>query len=295
MKELIEWLARMEHMSGRVYLSAAEIFKEDKKLAPLLSRLAKDEEWHFQIMNRAMDVLAGQNQQPPLLSNWISLNKEKLEAPFLEAARKITNGIFTRDDLLDYLVAGEFSEYNLIFLYVIDSLKYAHQEFAYAASKMELHKKSVEDFLKSLPDSQNYVRQINALPKVWNATLLVVDDYKPIRKLLADILETEGTVETAASGNVGLRKVRNKFYDLVLTDMTTPAKGGIQFYNQAVQQDDLISERFLFLLNTPTENELDFVMKNHIEYLEKPFSIEEIRKAVHAILTRPPRELREAV
>jgi CheY-like chemotaxis protein len=295
MKELIEWLARTEHMSSRIYRSAAEIFKKDQKLAPLLNSLAKDEEWHFQIMNRAGEVLAGQQQQPQMLSNWISLNKEKLEAPFLEAADKITKGILTRDDLLGYLVAGEFSEYNLIFLYVINSLKYADKEFAYAASKMELHKKSIEDFLKSSPGCQNYVRQIKVLPKVWNVTLLVVDDYEPMRKLLADILDTEGIVETAESGNTGLEKVKNNFYDIILTDMATPADGGIQFYNQAVLYDALVSERFLFLLNTPTEKELDFVMKNHIDYLEKPFSIEEIRKTVHEILTRPPGKLREAI
>jgi CheY-like chemotaxis protein len=297
MQGLIEWLARTEHMQSRIYRSAAEIFKDDAELGPLLNQLAEDEELHFQMMNRALDVLSGEMPQPPMLSDWISINKTKLEAPVLETADKITKGILRREDLLDYLVAGEFSEYNLIFLYVINSLKYNNREFASLASQMEYHKKSIEHYFKSLPDNQNYVRQISALPRVWTTSILVVEDYEPMRILLADILEAEGTVETTASGNMGLRKAANTFYDIILTDMTSPAQGGIQFYKQAIHLNPFIAGRFMFLLNTPTRKEVDFVRNNNLAYLEKPFSIEEIRKAIHEILAKPPqkRMLREAV
>lgn len=297
MQGLIEWLARTEHIQSRIYRSAAEIFKDDAELGPLLDQLAKDEELHFEMMNRALDVLAGEMPQPPMLSDWISINKTKLEAPVLETADKITKGILRREDLLDHLVAGEFSEYNLIFLYVINSLMYNNREFASLASQMEYHKKSIEHYFKSLTDGQNYVRQISALPKVWNTSILVVEDYEPMRILLADILESEGTVETTVSGSTGLRKVANTFYDLILIDMTTPAKAGIQFYKQAVHLNPLIAERWMFLLNTPTREDVDFVRNNNLAYLEKPFSIEEMRMAVHGILVKPPqkRMFRKAV
>jgi len=297
MQGLIEWLARIEHMQSKIYYSAAKILYEDEQLGPLLNQLAKDEEFHFHLMTRALDVLAGEMPPPPALSHWISVNRAKLEAPLLETADKITRGILTRADLLEHLVAGEFSEYNLIFLYVINSLKYNNREFASAASQMEYHKKSIEQYFKSLPDYQNYVRQISALPKVWNTSILVVEDYRPIRMLLADILETEGTVETSASGDTGLRKVASMFYDVILTDIGTPAQGGIEFYKQAIQYDPLIADHFMFLLNTPSEKEVEFVKKNNLAYLEKPFSIEEIRKAVHEIILKPyqKRKLGEAV
>jgi CheY-like chemotaxis protein len=297
MKELILWLAKMEQMSSKVYRSAADIFKEDKELGPLLNQLARDEEWHYHMMRRAMEAFTEEKRQPPILSNWISLHKAKLEAPFLEMAIKISIGTLTRDAVLDYMVASEFSEYNLIFLYVINSLKYSSQEFAYAASKMENHKKSIQHFFESSPDYQNYLRQISALPRVWNTSLLVVEDYEPIRTLLADILEKEGTVETTTSGNMGLKKVTMKFYDLILTDMTTPTMSAIQFYKQAVQRNPLIAERFMFLLNAPTEEEVNFIKNNNIDYIEKPFSVEQIQNTVHEILIRQTqkRKLREAI
>jgi CheY-like chemotaxis protein len=286
MQGLIEWLARMEHMQSKIYCSAAEIFKADDKLGPLLNQLAKDEELHFQLMKRALDVLDGEISQPPALSQWISVNKEKLETPALETSDKITRGLLTREDLLGHIVAGEFTEYNLIFLYVINSLKYNNREFASAASQMEYHKKSIEQYFNSLQDYRNYATQISALPKVWNTSILVVEDYKPIRILLADILITEGTVETSASADAGLRKVANMYYDVILTDMTTPSEGGIEFYKQAIQYDPLIAERLIFLLSTTSRIEVEFVKKNNLVYLEKPFSIEKIRKIVHEILAK---------
>ncbi len=37
MKEIIEWLIGMEHLSGEVYNEAAGLFKEDKEFVKLLT------------------------------------------------------------------------------------------------------------------------------------------------------------------------------------------------------------------------------------------------------------------
>jgi len=289
MKALIEWLIKMERISSDIYNKAADILKEDKELAPFLNHLAKDEEWHAQVMSTALEVLPGETH-PPSIIELDSANKAKLEAPFLETAKNISKGALTIDAVLDCIVTTEFTEYNELFLYVVNSLKESSREFTYVASKMEHHKKSIEHYFESLPDSKKYLSQIRRLPRVWVTTILVVEDYEPISTLLTHILSTEGTVETTKSGNIGLKKIAEKYYDIIVANMTTPEMSGIEFYKRAVQHDPLVIDRFMFLMNTPMKGDYDFVKKHNIDYIEKPFSVNHIRKAVYEILSRLPQK-----
>jgi CheY-like chemotaxis protein len=59
------------------------------------------------------------------------------------------------------------------------------------------------------------------------ATILVVDDQPPIRRLLVDLLAAKGyAVESAAGGNEALEKVRSVRPDLVLLDVMMPDLSG---------------------------------------------------------------------
>jgi CheY-like chemotaxis protein len=289
MKALMEWFICMERMSGDIYKKAAEIFREDKVLAPYLAHLAKDEEWHAQVMSKALEALSDEAASASIIE-LDNADKTKLEAPIHEMKKNITQGALSKDDLLDCIVTTEFSEYNHLFLYVINSLKESNQEIAFAASKMEHHKQSIERYFESLPNGRKYISRIRNLPKVWDTTILVVEDFAPIRTLLADILSTEGNMETTESGNKGLEKITKKFYDLIVTNMTTPEMSGIEFYKQAVRHDPLVVDRFLFLMNTSMKDHYAFVKEHAIDYIEKPFSVDHIRKVVSDILTRLPQK-----
>ncbi len=66
------------------------------------------------------------------------------------------------------------------------------------------------------------------------ADILIIDDEKAIRKTLTEILSFEGyKVEEAADGEEGLKKFREKNYDLVLCDIKMPKLDGIEFLQRA--------------------------------------------------------------
>ncbi|MBN8689015.1 MAG: sigma-54-dependent Fis family transcriptional regulator [Chitinophagales bacterium] len=66
------------------------------------------------------------------------------------------------------------------------------------------------------------------------ADILIIDDEKAIRKTLTEILTFEGyKVEEAADGEEGLKKFREKNYDLVLCDIKMPKLDGIEFLQRA--------------------------------------------------------------
>ena len=59
--------------------------------------------------------------------------------------------------------------------------------------------------------------------------VLVVDDEKFIRDILADFLSLEGyAVRTAQDGSAAITELHNAPYDLVITDLKMPKLGGLR-------------------------------------------------------------------
>ncbi len=64
--------------------------------------------------------------------------------------------------------------------------------------------------------------------------ILIIDDEKAIRKTLTEILSFEGyKIEEAADGEEGLKKFKEKNFDLVLCDIKMPKLDGIEFLQKA--------------------------------------------------------------
>ncbi len=66
------------------------------------------------------------------------------------------------------------------------------------------------------------------------ADILIIDDERAIRKTLSEILSFEGyKVDEASDGEEGLKKFREKTFDLVLCDIKMPKLDGIEFLQRA--------------------------------------------------------------
>ncbi len=66
------------------------------------------------------------------------------------------------------------------------------------------------------------------------ATILIIDDEKSIRKTLTEILTYEGyNIDEASDGEEGLKKFKEKTFDLVLCDIKMPKLDGIEFLEKA--------------------------------------------------------------
>ncbi len=68
------------------------------------------------------------------------------------------------------------------------------------------------------------------------SSILIIDDEKSIRKTLTEILSYEGyKIDEASDGEEGLKKFKEKTYDLVLCDIKMPKLDGIEFLEKARQ------------------------------------------------------------
>ena len=92
--------------------------------------------------------------------------KERIESPFTVCYEMLSYGTLTKESLIDCLIDTEYSEWNDIFIYVVNTLKERSREFKYVASKMQNHVQKISEFVNSLPDSNKYTDKINDIPEV---------------------------------------------------------------------------------------------------------------------------------
>ncbi|MBU4056043.1 MAG: hypothetical protein KKA41_16925, partial [Proteobacteria bacterium] len=83
-----------------------------------------------------------------------------------------------------------------------------------------------------------------------------------------------------------MNKVKAKYYKLIISDMDMPLMDGMTFFRTAKRLFPNIDKRFLFFTGNLTNDKMDFIKENHLAYMEKPASLNEIKKNAAEILTR---------
>lgn len=118
------------------------------------------------------------------------------------------------------------------------------------------------------------------------ATILVVDDEKPLRELVRAYLESEGhRVLEADAGQSALQLVADGKPDVVILDLMLPEIDGIEICRRVRTQSDV----YIIML-TARADEVDRVVGLEVgadDYLTKPFSPRELVARVRACLRRP--------
>ncbi|MDF2382606.1 sigma-54-dependent Fis family transcriptional regulator [Nostoc ellipsosporum NOK] len=100
--------------------------------------------------------------------------------------------------------------------------------------------------------------------------ILIIDDEKAIRKTLSEILSFEGyTIEEAADGEEGLKKFREKTYDVVLCDIKMPKIDGIEFLQKAGESNPDVPI-IMISGHGNIETAVEAVKKGAYDYISKP-------------------------
>lgn len=106
--------------------------------------------------------------------------------------------------------------------------------------------------------------------------VLIVDDEKFIRDILADFLGMEGyVVRTAEDGQAALSELTHAHYDLVISDLKMPRMGGIEL----LEQIGSAAPNALTVIMTgfgTVETAIDAMKRGAYDYILKPFKVEEV-------------------
>jgi two-component system, NtrC family, response regulator PilR len=121
---------------------------------------------------------------------------------------------------------------------------------------------------------------MKTLPK----RMLVVDDEKSVRDLLAEYLNEYGyDVTCAANGQDALQIYKQGQFDVVMSDLNMAPMDGLELLNKVKE----INPDVLFIMITgypSITSSIEAIKKGARDYITKPFNIDEIRVKVERAL-----------
>jgi PAS domain S-box-containing protein len=136
------------------------------------------------------------------------------------------------------------------------------------------------------PTSVPEVQRDDMLASLQTGAILVVDDEPEVANVLAELLMIDGhQVDTAANGAVALRKLRERTYDLILSDLRMPEMDGPGLYQALERHHPVLSQRMIFMTGDALAPETQgFLARTVVPSVSKPFSVQEIRRVIQQML-----------
>jgi len=118
------------------------------------------------------------------------------------------------------------------------------------------------------------------------ASVLVVDDERAIRFLLAELLNREHhTVEMAADGSLAIEKLRDREFDLVISDLHMHQVDGMGVL-KATKESSRNTEVLILTGNGTIPTAVEAMRLGAYDYITKPLDIENFRMKVRQALER---------
>ncbi len=110
--------------------------------------------------------------------------------------------------------------------------------------------------------------------------ILIIDDEEPIRYALNTILQEQGhEVDACETGTAGLKKIKEKSYNMVLLDYNLPDMDGLKVAQEIRNIDGEVPIVFISAYGT-TEVILRAVRLGAFDFIEKPIHSEELFGAI---------------
>src|SRR2546421_660696 len=115
-------------------------------------------------------------------------------------------------------------------------------------------------------------------------SILVVDDEKPQRDILQEILTSAGyDVTSAASGEAALKFAKDRSFDLALTDLKMTGMDGIELLQHLLALDSSIIVILLTAHGT-IDSAKEALRRGAFDYLQKPFDRERLLQTIKRAL-----------
>jgi signal transduction histidine kinase/ActR/RegA family two-component response regulator len=118
--------------------------------------------------------------------------------------------------------------------------------------------------------------------------LLLVEDEAPLAAVVKEFLAAEGCrVTVCRSAEEALRALAWEEFDIVISDLRMPGKGGQWLYEQIGAHYPRLAERTVFITgDTVSRPTASFLRHSGQPNLAKPFRLEELRRALAQLLAR---------
>ncbi len=145
------------------------------------------------------------------------------------------------------------------------------------------------DVPKKISIEADGVKQEEKAPEPQERRVLVVEDSKPLRRMLVKIMETQKfTVEEAENGKVALATLKLRgpdFFNLLVVDLMMPVMDGAHFISEARSAFGDKMPPVLICSSRSDRETITLVMKLGVSgYVLKPFKTETVINKVQEVL-----------
>ena len=159
----------------------------------------------------------------------------------------------------------------------------------------------IHDF-KFSDDLSQYVNQLEEQPLVFEdnvlddlnsaekPNILLVEDNKPLRKFMRDLLSSDYHVLEAENGKVGFKTAVKEQVDLIVSDVVMPQLSGTELCSMI--KEDIRTSHIPVLLLTSRSSliyKLEGLESGADDYISKPFSIKEFKLRIKNSLSSAER------
>ncbi len=124
--------------------------------------------------------------------------------------------------------------------------------------------------------------------------VLVVDDHRPARESMADILRRAGhQVHCCSSAAEALQQIEQRTYDCIVTDLMMPGMNGVELVRQ-LETRRYPAQVVMVTAHATVSSAVEAIRHGAFDYIEKPFDVDRLESLVgHAIrhgrlLDQPP-------
>ena len=148
MNETVSWLIRVESTASNLYAEAALLFREDKAFSQFLSTMAIEEKDHEKLLQE-LSALIPDNHIKKVSFLADDDFRSKVEAPLRRAWVLMKNGKLTKSAMIDVVVEAEYSEWNELFIYVIDYFNATGDQLKKAVFEVDEHRAHIQDYFSS--------------------------------------------------------------------------------------------------------------------------------------------------
>jgi DNA-binding response OmpR family regulator len=123
--------------------------------------------------------------------------------------------------------------------------------------------------------------------------ILIVEDNRDLRSFIASNLNEEYSILEAGNGVQAMEVVERETVDIIISDIMMPEMDGLELC-KALKANPAYSHLPLILLSakTDTPTKIEGLNRGADAYMEKPFSVEQLKAQIHAIINNRNR-LRE--
>ncbi len=116
--------------------------------------------------------------------------------------------------------------------------------------------------------------------------ILVVDDYQTMVRIIRNLLKQIGyeNVDEAANGEIALRKIREKSYDLIISDWNMEPMTGFQLLQNVREDRSIATVPFIMVTaESKTDNVVAARRAGVSHYIVKPFNAATLKVKIDAV------------